>query len=178
MRGAAKRRPEGAKKPSEARGARTRPEARGPVLQSRSLAVQDALAAVEACYRRGWTDGLPVIPPTEAAIRALLRGAAVAPDQVLGQIRSMPVTAEKVAINAVMAGCLPAHFPIVLAAVRGILDPRFGLAATGASTQSAMTVVIVNGPVVASAVEGKGLPAPSPSSRIPAGRDWISECDS
>jgi hypothetical protein len=133
--------------------ARTRPRAgsRGPALQSRSLTVKDALAAIEACYRRGWTDGLPVIPPTEAAIRALLRGAAVAPDHVLGQVRSMPVTAEKVAINAVMAGCRPAHFPIVLAAVRGILDPRFGLAATGASTQSAMTVVIVNGPVVASA---------------------------
>jgi len=133
--------------------ARTRPRvgSRGPALQSRSLEVTDVLAAIEACHRRGWTDGLPVIPPTEQAIRAMLRGGATAPGQALGQIRSIPVTAEKVAINAVMAGCRPAHFPIVLAAVRGILDPRFGLAASGASTQSATTVLIVNGPVAVSA---------------------------
>ena len=126
-----------------------RAKARGSALQSRSLTITDALAAIEACHRRGWTDGLPVIPATEPAIRAMLRGGAAAPDQVMGHIRSVPVSAEKVAINAVMAGCRPVHFPIVLAAVRGILDPHFGLAGAAASTQSATTVVIVNGPAAA-----------------------------
>ena len=115
-------------------------------LASRSIAVPDALAAIETCYKRGWTDGLPVIPPTAPAIRAMLRGAKVEHDRVIGEFRAHHITAEKVAINAVMAGCLPVHFPIVLAAVRGVLDPRFGLHGSAASTQSAATVVIANGP--------------------------------
>jgi hypothetical protein len=118
---------------------------------SRSVVVPDALAAMEACYKRGWTDGLPVVPPTAEAIRAMLRGAKAAPDRVVGEFRSQPITAEKVAINAVMAGCLPAHFPIVVAAVRGVLDERFGLHGAAASTQSACTMVIVNGPAAQAA---------------------------
>lgn len=121
--------------------------ASGEGLASKSVLVKDALAAIEECYRRGWTDGLPVIPATAPAIRAMLRGGKVAPDSVLGEFSSQPITAEKVAINAVMAGCQPGHMPIVLAAVRGILDPQFGLHASAASTQSACTVVVVNGPV-------------------------------
>ena len=118
----------------------------GNGLMSRSVVVPDALAAIETCYKRGWTDGLPVVPPTAEAIRAMLRGAKVAPDRAIGEFRSHPITAEKVAINAVMAGCLPRHLPILLAAVRGALDPRFGLHGSAASTQSACTMVIVNGP--------------------------------
>ncbi|HEY7677231.1 MAG TPA: hypothetical protein VIG69_09175 [Candidatus Methylomirabilis sp.] len=134
-----------------ARRAPARASGNGNGLASRSLVVADALAAIEACYRRGWTDGLPVIPPTEPAIRAMLRGARADPGAVLGELRSQRITAEKVAINAVMAGCLPAHFPIVLAALRGVLDPQFGLLGAAASTQSAATVVIVNGPAARAA---------------------------
>ncbi len=130
---------------------RTPSRVSGNGLASRSVVVEDALAAIEACYKRGWTDGLPVVPPTEPAIRAMLRGAKAAPDSVVGKLRSQRITAEKVAINAVMAGCLPVHFPIVLAAVRGILDPQFGLMGAAASTQSAATVVIVNGPAARAA---------------------------
>ncbi len=139
------------------RPARRSPPRRPPAgaphngLTSRSVVAPDALAAIEACFKRGWTDGLPVVPPTEPAIRAMLRAAKAAPESTVGTVRSVPVTAEKVAINAVLAGCLPVHFPIVLAAVRGVLDSRFGLLGAAASTQSAATVVIVNGPAARAA---------------------------
>lgn len=142
------RRAKGAGRPSP-RGTSARSSGNG--LASRSVTVQDALAGIEACFRRGWTDGLPVVPPTGPAIRAMLRGGRVAPDLVVGEFRSLWITAEKLAINAVMAGCQPAHFPIVLAAVRGVLDPQFGLHGSAASTQSASTMVIVNGPVARAA---------------------------
>lgn len=125
---------------------RTPGQVSGNSLMSRSVVVPDALAAIETCYKRGWTDGLPVVPPTEPVIRAMLRAARVAPESVVGEVRSLRITAEKAAINAVMAGCLHAHFPIVLAAVRGVLDPQFGILGAAASTQSAATVIIVNGP--------------------------------
>jgi len=121
--------------------------ATGNGLASRSVVVPDAMAGIEACYKRGWTDGLPVIPPTEPAIRAMLRAGKVPADAVVGEVRSVGITAEKVAINAVLAGGLPAYFPVVLAAVRGVLDPQFGLQGAAASTQSAATVVVVNGPI-------------------------------
>ncbi len=133
------------------RQAAAQPSPSSDGFASRSVVVRDALEGIEACYRRGWTDGLPVVPPTEQAIRAMLRGAKVSPDRVVGEFRSQPITAEKVAINAVMAGCLPLHLPILLAAVRGVLDPRFGLHGAAASTQSACTMVIVNGPAAQAA---------------------------
>src|SRR5574341_1061501 len=74
----------------------------GNGLTSRSVMVPDALVAIETCYKRDWTDGLPVIPPTAPAIRGMLRAGRVTADSVLGEVRSLHVTAEKVAINAVM----------------------------------------------------------------------------
>src|SRR3990172_9503552 len=85
--------------------------ATGNGLASRPVVVPDAMTGIEGCYKRGWTDGLPVIPPTEPAIRAMLRAGKVPADAVVGEVRSVGITAEKVAINAVLAGGLPAYFP-------------------------------------------------------------------
>ena len=70
--------------------------------------------------QQGWTDGLPIIPPTEDLVSSMLEASPAPAEQVLGQLppRNGTVTVEKVAINAVMAGCQPAYFPVVLAAVK------------------------------------------------------------
>src|ERR1700722_18408087 len=81
-------------------------------LASRAYEVEDFAAAQELYHSSGWTDGLPVVPPTESAVTACLDWALMPPDQLIGiePVREQPITAEKLAINAVMAGCLPVHF--------------------------------------------------------------------
>ena len=76
-------------------------------LTSKRYTVNDAAGAIDLCFEKGWTDGLPVVPPTEAAVRAMLDTARLAPEAQIAYIRdrATAVTAEKVAINAVMAGC-------------------------------------------------------------------------
>src|SRR5262249_58325785 len=98
-------------------------------LTSKRHAVQDLSHAIEFCYQQGWTDGLPVVPPTEQAVRIMLDAAGLEPGQELCFItnRQVSVTAEKVAVNAVMAGCLPQHLPVVVAAVEGLGGSQVGL---------------------------------------------------
>jgi hypothetical protein len=99
--------------------------------------------------QQGWTDGLPIIPPTEDLVRAMLEASPVPAEQVLGRLapRNGTVTVEKVAINAVMAGCRPAYFPVVLAAVKAVLQPQFNAGAITTTTGGAAPVVIVSGPI-------------------------------
>ena len=84
----------------------------------------DFVEAVRYLEREGWTDGLPVIPPTEPLVAKMLSYTKRGPNEVLGQMEPLrgTVTVEKVAANAVMAGCLPEYFPVVLASVRST-DP-------------------------------------------------------
>ena len=100
-------------------------------------------------YKRGWTDGLPIIPPTEAAVEEMLTGADLPPDHVVAEIvpRLGKATVEKIAINAVMAGALPTYMPMLIAAVEAIADPKSGFGLTGVSTGSWAPFWIVNGPV-------------------------------
>jgi hypothetical protein len=118
-------------------------------FESRVWDVEDSYEAFELYYQKGWTDGLPIIPPTEARVQAMLDGARLAPTDVLANFveRRLPITAEKVAINAVMAGCLPEYMPVVVAAVKAIMTPDFGPHGVLASTAGASIMVIVNGPV-------------------------------
>ncbi len=119
-------------------------------LRSRRLDVPDSFAAVQAYYEeRGWTDGLPVVPATEDLVWEMLGTFAQDPAHVLGVIqpRNAPLTLEKLAVNAVMAGCRPEHFPVVVAAVRAILQPEFNVAGCQATTGGAAPVIIVNGPL-------------------------------
>jgi hypothetical protein len=122
----------------------------GPVtLTSKRFTAQDEADAIEQAFARGWSDGLPVVPPTEARVRAMLEAARLEPNYQVAFIRdrAVAVTAEKVAINAVMAGCRPDYMPVVVAAVEAIGDPRWSYHGPGTSTGGAGVLVIVNGPV-------------------------------
>ena len=118
-------------------------------LQSAQYEVDSVADAIEFYYEKGWTDGLPVVPPTEEKVRAFLAAAGLEPDSVIGtyETRKRVVTAEKVAINSVMAGCLPEYFPVVLAIMEPILDPRFNLHVPNSTTGGAALGFIVNGPI-------------------------------
>ena len=119
-------------------------------LASRRERVPADFAAMQDYFwEQGWTDGLPVVPPTEEAVRAMLAGLDADPQRSLGvmQPSNSRATLEKLAINAVMAGCKPGHFPVVVAAVKAALHEAHNLAGTAATTGGANQVVIVNGPV-------------------------------
>ena len=118
-------------------------------LTSRLHQADDFAAVQELYHSNGWTDGLPIVPPSQAAVEACLEWAMLPPDQLLGiePVRAQPVTAEKLAINAVMAGCLPMHFPIVVTAVTAMLDAQFLLHGATASTGGCAVFVILNGPI-------------------------------
>ena len=121
----------------------------GRVLASRTVELADLEDEVEAAYARGWTDGLPVVPPTEARVLAMLRGTSRAPDEVVAVVPPdlAPCTVEKVAVNAVLAGCLPEHLPVVLAAVEAACTDAFNVHGLLATTYPSGPVVVVNGPV-------------------------------
>jgi hypothetical protein len=120
-------------------------------LTSTRHAIDDTVDAIEFCHERGWTDGLPVIPPTPDRVRAMLEAVHLDPQHQVATIahRAVAVTAEKVAINAVMAGCAPAFMPVVVAAVEAMCDPAFNLYSVQATTHPVAPLVIVNGPIVA-----------------------------
>src|ERR1041384_826746 len=104
---------------------------------------------IEFYYQQGWSDGLPLVPPTEESVRAMLAAGGVAAEDILGAIaeRNALIPAEKVAINAVMAGCSPEYFPVVLAAVQALCYPDFHYHNPATSTGGSGLVVIVNGPL-------------------------------
>lgn len=100
-------------------------------------------------YEQRLSDGLPVVPPTQDRVLAMLEGVGREPNEGLGVLppRFAPVTIEKVAINAVMAGCMPGYLPVVLAGVEAVLDPQFNLYGIQATTGPPGTLMVVNGPV-------------------------------
>ncbi|MCS6924537.1 MAG: hypothetical protein NZ578_01425 [Candidatus Binatia bacterium] len=118
-------------------------------LQSATYELPDALEANEFYQRQGWTDGLPIVPPTEEQVRACLDAAGLSPGEVIGieTVRQRPLVAEKVAINAVMAGCLPAYMPVVVAVLRAMCEPEFNLHGSTASTGGSAPFIVVNGPI-------------------------------
>ena len=118
-------------------------------LRARQVALGDAEDAIEACYDRGWSDGLPVVPPTPQRVLRMLAGTSRRSDELIGLIPPdlAPCTVEKVAINAVMAGCKPEYLPLVLAAVEAALIDEFGMHGLLCTTMFGGPVVIVNGPM-------------------------------
>lgn len=118
-------------------------------LTAREVSVGDAEDPIEACYDRGWTDGLPVVPPTPQRVLRMLAGTTRRPDEVIGMVPPdlAPCTVEKVAINAVMAGCKPEYLPLVLAAVEAALIDEFGMHGILCTTMFAGPLVIINGPM-------------------------------
>jgi hypothetical protein len=97
---------------------------------------------------RGWSDGLPMLPPTEAAIDAMIASNDLKKDELLGVIPPLNgiATIERVAANAVMAGCLPDYFPLLVAAVKDVLQPGFNLDGVQTTTGNVAPLVIINGP--------------------------------
>ena len=112
--------------------------------------IPDTLDALDECYRRGWTDGLPVVPPTAERVAAMLEHVGLAPDHVLGEVpvRRRLLTAELAAANAVMAGCLPEYFPVVRAAMDALFehDPNI-VHEVSAATNAPALLLLVNGPI-------------------------------
>jgi peroxiredoxin len=102
---------------------------------------------LEEMFERGWTDGLPAIPPTRERVEAMLSGHD--PDELLGEMAPAMarVTLERVAACAVLAGCRPEYFPVVVAAVQASLEPTFNVGGQAVTTQPVGQVVVVNGPV-------------------------------
>jgi hypothetical protein len=120
-------------------------------LASRKIEIGDAEDPIEACYERGWSDGMPVVPPTQARVLRMLQGTTRRPGEVLGMVPPdlAPCTVEKVAINAVMAGCKPEYMPVVLAAVEAALIDEFGMR-PALHDDVRGPVAIVNGPIAQS----------------------------
>jgi hypothetical protein len=120
-----------------------------PPFGSQVIELEDSLEAVEAHFReRGWTDGLPIVPPTPERVRAMLTGIDAEPDLVLGKIPPLwgEATVEKVAVNAVMAGCRSEAMPVLTAALEAMLDPAFNLYGVQATTHPVAPLVVVHGP--------------------------------
>lgn len=110
--------------------------------------VDDVMAAQEYFHSRHWTDGLPIVPPTTEAVAAHLEWAMLEPASLIGiePVRARPITAEKLAINSVMAGCLPMHFPLVVTAFTAMLEEPFLLHGATASTGGCAVLTVINGP--------------------------------
>jgi hypothetical protein len=154
------------------------PEATEPLLKpgcSSKAAIDPELAAamsapagtddIEEMFERGWTDGLPVVPPTPERVEAML-GAADG-SASLGPVPPAmgEATLERVAACAVLAGCRPAYFPVVVAAARAALDPAFNLHGQAVTTQPAGQLVVVNGPVREAIGLNSGMGALGPGFR-------------
>lgn len=124
----------------------------GQALRSRRLELAAAEDEVEAIYARGWSDGLPVVPPTPERVMRMLGGTRRDPQEVVAMVPPdlVECTVEKVAVNAVLAGCLPEHLPAVLAAVEAACTGEFNIHGLLATTWFSGPLVIVNGPYSAS----------------------------
>lgn len=112
------------------------------------LTAADEAAALEDLHNRGFTDGLPVVIPTPARVSRMVLASGQEADMVLGTMGPLGgiATMEKVAVAAVMAGCLPDYMPVVVAAVKAVIDPVFDLTEMQATTHCTAPLIIVNGP--------------------------------
>lgn len=125
---------------------------------------------LEHIFARGWTDGLPIVPPTADLVDRMLGYCDLDRTSVIGEIpaRHRHVTVEKAAANAVMAGCRPEYFPVVLAGLRACLAPAFNAHSTFSSTGGAATCLIVSGEYVAKLGMNSGHNVLGPGNRANA----------
>jgi peroxiredoxin len=131
-----------------------------------TIALLDARAdEMEEMFARDWTDGLPVVPPTRERVTAMLGGRD--PQHLLGEVPPAggEATLERVAACAVLAGCRPDYFPVVIAAVQAALDPAFNVNGQAVTTQPAGQLVVVNGPIRHALGFNSGMGALGPGSR-------------
>jgi hypothetical protein len=121
----------------------------GSRFRSRRIDLAALEDEMEAMYARGYSDGLPVVPPTEKRVLGMLEGTTRAPEDVVAIVPPdlVECTVEKVAINAVMAGCKPEYLPVVIAAVEAACTDRFNMHGVVATTMGVGPIVVVNGPI-------------------------------
>ena len=129
---------------------------RGPTRRAKIAVARSAASSppappdsVEELYARGLTDGLPVVPPTRERVQRALDALGRPADELIALVPPNygRATVEKIAINAVMAGCLPQYLPVVIAAVEAVCDEAFDLHGVSATTNAPAPLVIVNGPI-------------------------------
>ena len=128
----------------------------------------DALAETNRLYdARGWTDGLPVVPPTLARVEALVRASGRGPNEAVAALDPLKgvATVERIAANAVMAGCGPAQMPVLLACVEALADPAFNLNGVQTTDENVTPLVVVSGPGAAAAGVHGGFGALGPGWR-------------
>lgn len=123
--------------------------AQGGRLRSRAVELSVLEDEIEALFDRGWSDGLPVVPPTPARVLRMLAGTSRAPDDVVAVVppNMVEATVEKVAVNAVLAGCRPEYLPVVLAAVGAACTDEFNAHGLLATTWASAPAIVVNGPI-------------------------------
>ncbi len=139
-------------------------------LASRRIPLGELEDEAEAMFERGWTDGLPVVAPTEARVARMLSGTSRDPGEVVAVVPPdmAEATVEKVAVNAVLAGCRPEYLPVVLAAVEAACTPEFNAHGVLATTYFPGPVVIVNGPLARAIGMNSGINALGPGNRANA----------
>jgi hypothetical protein len=120
----------------------------GHVLKARRLELADLDDEMELMFERGFTDGLPVVPPTEERVLRMLQGTTRSPHEIVAVVPPdlVEATVEKVAINAVLAGCKPEHLPWVIAALEAVCTDEFNIHGVLATTMPVGPVIVCNGP--------------------------------
>ena len=119
-------------------------------LKSERFKITDSLDEINSLFcEKRWSDGLPIIPPTEERVLKMLEGASHEASDIIGLIPPLQaeLSVEDIAINAVMAGCIPAYMPVIITSIEAMLDPKFNLVGLQATTNPAAPLIIVNGPL-------------------------------
>lgn len=119
------------------------------LLQARKIELAESEDIMEACFERGWSDGLPLVPPTPLRVTRMLSSTDRSANEIVGSVPpdNRPCTIEKIAINAVMAGCKPDYLQVVIAALRAALKDEFCMHGLLCTTYFSTPVMIVNGPI-------------------------------
>jgi hypothetical protein len=140
-------------------------------LENEMVEAVDENAGLDSFHRNGWTDGLPVVLPTHERVATMLACShGLEPEMSLGAIGpgEGEATIAKLAVNAVMAGCLPEYFPVVIAATEALLDPAFAHSVMQETTHPLTPLIIVNGPIRHELAMGAGTGALGPGHRANA----------
>lgn len=128
---------------------RLQAEAEDSPLRARKIEVASHDDVHEFMFNQGFTDGLPVVPPTPARVLRMLSGTSRDPQSIVATVppNLAPATVEKIAVNAVLAGCKPEYLPVVIATIEAICTDDFNIHGVTATTMGASPVVVVNGPI-------------------------------
>lgn len=107
------------------------------------------VGTMELMYETGWSDGLPVVPPTKERVQEFIDYFQTSGDELIAEVPPLggKATVERIAVNAVMAGCLPEHMPVVVTAIQAMMEDRFNLRGVQCSTGIHTPLLIINGPI-------------------------------